>query len=61
MQSGLGMQGGLAISMYERIRPEMLVTFNKSHFSLKCLMLLMTVTPILIEKEKKKTHTFIYL
>jgi len=61
MQSGLGIQGGLAISMYERIHPAMLVIFNKSHFCLKCLLLLLTATPILIEKEKKKTHTFTYL
>lgn len=61
MQSGLRMQGGLAISMYERIHPAMLVNFNKSHFCLKCLLLLLTATPILIEKEKKKTsHIYLF-
>lgn len=53
-KSILGLQGGLAISMYERMHPEMLINFNKSNFCLKFLLLLLTVTPVLIEKEKKK-------
>lgn len=40
--------------MYERTHAEMLVGFNKSRFRLKYLLLLLTVTPTLIEKEKKK-------
>ena len=40
--------------MYERTHREKLVNFNKSGFSLKCLLLLLTVTPTLIKKEKKK-------
>lgn len=60
-ESILGLQGGLAISMYERMHPEMLINFNKSNFCLKFLLFLLTVTPVLIEKEKKKSHFLFYM